>query len=52
MGEVWRGRCVAPSNLTGRRAASSPVNYYESAKAVETPPITALRPADNSLKPG
>jgi len=28
MGEAWRGRCVSPSILTGRRAASSPVNRY------------------------
>jgi len=28
MGEAWRGRCVFPSILTGRRAASNPVNYY------------------------
>jgi len=28
MGVTWRGRRVAPSSLTGRRAASSPVNYY------------------------
>jgi len=29
MGEAWRGRRVSPSILTGRRAASSPVNYYD-----------------------
>jgi len=36
MGVAWRGRCVSPSILSGRRAASSPVNHYILANPFKT----------------